>query len=285
MASTTQNTSVVVDGNGSIFAGIRSENIRDYSNMADIVDFSNNSPSNYHTRMMGGNDRVTLSDVNVGGFSNKVNGNLGDDVITSKMGSTTRDFILGGSENDTINLKFSSSGGDWQNGNNGNDTIIGASSRTMSVLRGGADDDSIQLANGSKHILVGDLGQDELHVGGATGRIVCRTDNGAAVQNIGEADEIIGFDADDKVFIPGVNSLDDLQIQQVGANTYLKADSFTNGTTGSRYIVQFHGNNAFDVRGYINSGQVIIGDTADNAYAALNPENFLNSPDLGGMFA
>ena len=285
MASSTQNSSIVVDGNGSIFAGAVSEKIRDYSNVDDTVDFSNNSPTNYHTRMMGGNDVVTLSDINVGGFSNKVNGNHGNDTIKSKIGSTTRDFILGGSEDDNINLKFSARGGDWQNGNNGNDTIIGASSRTMSILRGGADDDSIQLANGSKHILVGDLGQDELLVGGATGRIVCRTDNGAAVQNIGEADEIVGFDADDKVFIPGINSLDDLQIQQVGANTYLKADSFTNGTTGSRYIVQFHGNNALDVRGYINGGQVIIGDTADNAYAALNPENFLNSPDLGGMFA
>ena len=285
MASSTQNTSIVVDGNGSIFTGAVSEKIRDYSNVDDTVDFSNNSPTNYHTRMMGGNDVVTLSDINVGGFSNKVNGNHGNDTIKSKIGSTTRDFILGGSEDDNINLKFSARGGDWQNGNNGNDTIIGASSRTMSILRGGADDDSIQLANGSKHILVGDLGQDELLVGGATGRIVCRTDNGAAVQNIGEADEIVGFDADDKVFIPGINSLDDLQIQQVGANTYLKADSFTNGTTGSRYIVQFHGNNALDVRGYINGGQVIIGDTADNAYAALNPENFLNSPDLGGMFA
>ena len=285
MASTTQNTSILVDGNGSVFAGSVSENIRDYSNVDDTIDLSNNSPSNCHTRMMGGNDVVTLSDINVGGFSNKVNGNLGSDVFESKVGSTTRDFILGGSESDTIDLSNSVRGADWQNGNNGNDTIIGANSRTMSILRGGADDDSIKLVRGSKHILVGDLGRDELDVGGATGRIVCRTDNGAAVQNIGEADEIFGFDADDKVFIPGIENLDDLQLEQVGRNTYLKADTFTNGTTGSRYIVEFHGNDALEVRGFINSGQVVIGDMADNAYAALTPENFLNSPDLGGMFA
>ena len=84
MASSTQNTSIVVDGNGSIFAGAVSEKIRDYSNVDDTVDFSNNSPTNYHTRMMGGNDVVTLSDINVGGFSNKVNGNLGDDKFESK---------------------------------------------------------------------------------------------------------------------------------------------------------------------------------------------------------
>ena len=37
--------------------------------------------------------------------------------------------------------------------------------------------------------------------------------------------------------------------------------------------------------GYITSRQVIIGDMADKAYAALTPENYLNNPDLGGLFA
>jgi hypothetical protein len=286
MASTTQNISVVVDGNGSVFAGAVSEKIRDYSNMVDIVDFTNNSPSTHHTRMMGGNDVVTLSDINLGGFSNKVNGNLGGDTFQSKLGSTTRDFILGGSENDKIDLLNSVSGGDWQNGNNGEDTIYGAQSvDRMSILRGGADDDVIGIKAGSKHIIVGDLGQDDIHITGATGRVVCRTDNGAAAQNIGESDRIFGFDADDKVFVPGVNSIDDLWASQIGGDTYLKADAFTNGTTGTRFIAKFENRTWADVNGYINSGQVVIGDTADNAYAALTPENFLNNPDLGGMFA
>ena len=285
MASTTQNTSVVVNGNGSVFAGSVSEKIRDYSNFADTVDFSNNSPLNYHTRMMGGNDVVTLSDINVGGFSNKVNGNLGDDTFESKAGSTTRDFILGGSENDTIDLSNSAKGGDWQNGNFGKDTLTGAQGTDrMSILRGGADDDFITVLANSKHIVVGDLGQDNILMVG-TGRIVCRTDNGAAAQNRDEADAILGFDGDDKLFIPGVNSINDLQVEQDGLSTYLKADSFTNGTTGMRYIAKFALADAAAVTGYLNGGQVIIGDTADNAYAALNPENFLNNPDLGGMFA
>ena len=285
MASTTQNISVVVDGNGSVFAGSVSEKIRDYSNVDDTVDLSNNSPLNYHTRMMAGNDVVTLSDINVGGFSNKVNGNLGADEFTSKVGSTTRDFILGGSEGDTINLSNSASGGDWQNGNNGDDFITGSKGvDKMSILRGGADSDFITVLADSKHIVVGDLGQDNIVLVG-TGRVVCRTDNGAAAQNANEADAILGFDGDDKLFIPGINSVNDLQVEQVGLSTYLKADSFTNGTTGMRYIAKFAFRDAADVTGYLNGGQVIIGDTADNAYAALKPENFLNNPDLGGVFA
>ena len=275
---------MLVDGNGSVFAGSVSETIRDYSNVDDTVDFSNNSPTNHHTRMMGGNDDVTLSDINVGGFSNKVNGNLGKDKFESKVGSMTRDFILGGSEDDTINLKNSARGADWQNGNNGNDTIVGATSMTMSILRGGADDDFITVLPDSKHIVVGDLGKDSILVGGVA-RIVCRTDNGAAAQNLQQADAILGFDGNDKLYIPGIDSLNDLQVEQVGNNTYLKADAYTNGTTGMRYIANFLFRDEAAVTGYLNSGQVIIGDMADNAYAALTPENFLNNPDLGGMFA
>ena len=189
MASSTQNTSMLVDGDGSVFAGSVSETIRDYSDFIDDVDLTNNSPSNHHTRMMGGNDIVKLSDINVGGFSNKVNGNLGEDKFTSKVGSMTRDFILGGSETDIIDLSKSASGGDWQNGNNGVDYIIGATSMQMSILRGGADDDFILIDVDSKHIAVGDLGRDVINIAGnGAARIVCRTDNGAAVRNFVEFD-------------------------------------------------------------------------------------------------
>jgi hypothetical protein len=40
-----------------------------------------------------------------------------------------------------------------------------------------------------------------------------------------------------------------------------------------------------EVNGYIDAGQVVIGDTADNALASLTPANFLNDPNLGGIFA
>ena len=284
MASTTRNVSVLTDGGDTTFAGTTSTTIRDYSDVADTVDLTNTFPSNYHTRMLGGDDNVTLSNVNLGGYSNKVNGNLGSDTIESKAGSITRDFILGGSEGDRIDLSNSTSGYDWQNGNNGDDTIIGANSTKMSILRGGSENDYIQINAGSQHIAVGDLGKDTINLVGV-GRVVCRTDNGAAAQNIGDTDRILNFDgAFDKAYIPGVGSVGYLGIQQIGGSTYLSSKQFTNGTTGFRYIAEFVGRTADQVRGYINGGAIIIGDRADNALAALTPSNFLNNPTLGGQF-
>ena len=280
------NSSVIVNGGGVPFAGSKSSSIRDYSDFADTVDLTNTSPSNYHTRMMGGNDVVTLSNINTGGFSNKVNGNLGADVITSKAGSVCRDFILGGSENDIINLSNSTKGADWQNGNNGDDQIIGATSTTMSILRGGADNDIITLLNGHKHIVVGDLGTDVVNIGGTgAARIVCRTDNGAAVQNLVEADQIFQFDGNDKIYIPGINSTADLIVGQGNGYSFIKANKYTNGTEGMRFICKIYDRTKAQVEGYIAGGQVIIGDMADKAYASLTPENYLNNPDLGGLFA
>ena len=76
MASPTKGISVVIDGN-----------IREYSDFIDTIDLSNVTPTNLQTRMLGGDDMVTLSDINLGGFSNRVNGNKGRDTFVSKVGS------------------------------------------------------------------------------------------------------------------------------------------------------------------------------------------------------
>ena len=274
MASTTQNISVIINGD-----------IREYSDFIDTVDLSNVTPTNYQTRMLGGDDLVTLSDINLGGFSNQVNGNKGRDTFISKAGSDTRDYIRGGSEDDFIVLAQSTSGGDWQNGNFGRDFITGANSTTMSVLRGGADDDSINIIFGSKHIAVGDLGTDQIFLDGV-GRVVLRTDGDNAAQNFDDADGIWGFkDGIDKAFIPGVNSITDLTTTQVGLDTFISADTFTDGTTGTRFIARFVGNTEAEVDAFIAGGDIMIGDSADNALAALTVENFLVDPNLGGIFA
>ena len=104
MPSPTRNLSIVIDGNGAVFGGSTSDQIREFSELADTVTLSTVVPSNLHTRMYSGNDIVTLSNVATGGFSNKVNGNRGDDQFVSQPRSTTRDFILGGRDNDSIDL-------------------------------------------------------------------------------------------------------------------------------------------------------------------------------------
>ena len=277
---------MIVDGGGTTFAGSTSTSIRDYSNLADTVDLTNTSPSNYHTRMMGGDDRVTLSNVRTGGFSNKVNGNVGDDTFFSKAGSLCRDFILGGSENDRIDLSNSTAAGDWQNGNNGNDTIIGAvNNASFSILRGGSEDDNIIIKSGSSHIAVGDLGKDLINTQGKS-RIVCRTDNGAATQLIDQADEIIGFSPKkDKIYIPGVSNNTYLYASPVsGGTTYLQSRSFTNGTPSKSYIVGFRNTTVQQVEQYINGTSIITGDYADKCLASLTPSNYLNNPTLDGLF-
>ena len=272
MASPIVNTSILVNGN-----------IRVYSDFGDTVTLSNNSPANLQTRMMGGADIVRLSDANLGGFSNKVNGNKGGDQIGSLAGSLTRDFVRGGSEADSLDNSRSGNGQDWQNGNFGRDTIIGATSNNKSVLRGGADDDLIVINANSTHIAVGDLGKDEIRNFG-TVRAVFRTDGNNAAQNIGDTDMIIGFLATDTAYLPGINSIADLTLTKVGANTYLSSNTFTNGTTGTRFIARFEDRTEAQVTGFLQGGSIIIGARADAALAALTVDNFLNNPDLGGLF-
>tara|TARA_Y100000589_G_C27087379_1_gene602384 strand:+ start:207 stop:1076 length:870 start_codon:yes stop_codon:yes gene_type:complete len=288
MATSIKNTSEIIDGDGSSIAGgSTSIQIRDYSNFGDVVDLTNNSPSNLHTRMLGGADVVTLSNANVGGYSNKVNGNMGNDTFLVKAGTTTRDFVLGGRENDVINFAASTTGGDWQNGNQGDDVIIGAKNTAVrSILRGGSGNDAITIGAGSNHVAIGDSGKDSITVqGSANGRIVFRTDGDNAAQNSVEADEINGFSfLRDKIYIPGINAITDLTPETIGADTYLKASTFTNGTVGTRYIVKFVGNNNAFVQNAMDTGRVIIGADADSALAALNPITFLNDPNLGGLF-
>jgi hypothetical protein len=101
MPSPAANTSIVITGN-----------IREFSDFADNVDLNNVNPTNLQTRMLGGDDIVSLSNINLGGWSNNVNGNNNSDTFTAKAGSQTRDYVLGGPETDFIDLSNSTGGAD-----------------------------------------------------------------------------------------------------------------------------------------------------------------------------
>ncbi len=165
----------------------------------------------------------------------------------------------------------------------------------MSVLRGGSGNNSITINAGSKHIAIGDFGKDRYVLNGI-GRLILRTDDGVesgdpsgavqrnAAQNAAEADEIIGFTGGvDKAWVPGVGATGLLSAEQIGTDTYLKAQTFTNGTTGMRYIAKFVGKTKAEVEGFIVNN-ILVGATADQALAALTPNNFLADPTIGGIF-
>ena len=286
MPSSTQNTSIVIDGLNAFFAGSTSAQIREYSNFGDIVNLAVNAPSNLQTRMYGGNDIVTLSNLAAGGgFSNRVNGNVGADTFTSVAGSLTRDFVAGGTEGDTIDLSNSARGADFTNGQRGDDIITGATSTVMSVLRGGSENDDITVPVGAQHIVVGDLGQDVIRLNGV-GRVVLRTDNGNASLNPAVVDTITGFVGGfDKLYIPGVANLGDLTYTQSGTDVLLGATAFTNGTPAGSFIAKFDGKTVAGLAAELTPANTIIGAAAEAARAIINPTNFLNDQTLGGLFA
>ena len=100
-----------------------------------------------------------------------------------------------------------------------------------------------------------------------------------------EFDSIYQFDANGKIYIPEINSTADLFVEQGNGFSFIKANKYTNGSQRMWFICNNYDQAKAQENGYITSRQVIIGDMADKAYAALTPENYLNNPDLGGLFA
>ena len=256
----------------------------EFSNFGDTVNLAANFLTNLQARMYGGNDIVTLGNFITAGFSNRVNRNVGADQIFSAPGSLTRDFIAGGSQNDLIDTSPAFNGGDFVNGQKGDDTIIGSPSAVLSVLRGGSENDTIDLGGGT-HIVVGDLGADTINLN-STGRIVLRTDSGNAVLNPNEADTINFFGGVDRLYIPGVASALDLIYTASGADTLLSAGAFTNGTPAGSFIAKFTGYTPAALQGVVEAAGVTdFGAAAEVARAIINPTNFLNDQTLGGLFA
>ena len=85
--------------------------------------------------------------------------------------------------------------------------------------------------------------------------------------------------------MPEINSTADLFVEQGNEFSFIKANKYTNGSQRMWFICNNYDQAKAQENGYITSRQVIIGDMADKAYAALTPENYLNNPDLGGLFA
>ncbi len=272
---------------------IAPDGVVEFSDFADTVQLSGFSTiQGQRTRMLGGADNVTLSNVIKGGWDNRINGNLGGDIFSAVAGSQTRDFVLGGAENDVINVGNATGGADWLNGNLGDDVISsGGTSVGSNILRGGGGNDSL-VGGSSNDILVGDFGKDSLTSGLGQNIFMMRTDDGVingvaqqnATQNASDCDVIQDFSSTfDRIAISGIASLSDLTIQQVGADVLISASTFTNGTTGTRFIARVVNLTVANLNAATVAGNgIIIGARADNFLANLTPDNFLvnSSPVL-----
>jgi len=274
MASPTANTFVIAP-----------DGVAEFSNFVDTVSLSGfTAIQGVKTRMLSGGDIVTLSNVIRGGWDNEINGNLGGDSFFALSGSQTRDLVLGGRDGDNISVSGSSNGADWLNGNRDADTIsAGRTTVGSNVLRGGGGND--QLFGGSTmDILVGDFGTDRLRGNGGSDVFMMRTDDGIvdgivlqnATQNASDVDVIVDYSSgSDKIAIAGIASTSDLVLTQNGGNVLISSSSFTNGTTGTRFIAQVNNTTVATV-----TNDIVIGNRADNFLASLTPDNFLNNSSL-----
>ncbi len=245
--------------------------------------------------MLGGADRVLLSNVVRGGWDNLINGNLGGDTFRAAAGSQTRDLVLGGADSDFISEDGALDGADWLNGNLGDDIIVsgGAASGRFNILRGGGGDDQL-LGGSSNDILVGDFGTDFLASGVGSDVFMMRTDDGAlpnlpgiqqnATSNASDCDVIQDYSgAYDRIAIAGIASFTDLALTQVGPDVLISASTFTNGTTGTRYIARVLSCTVANLEADTAIGLgIVIGARADNFLAGLTTANFLvnSSPVL-----
>ncbi|QEY32657.1 calcium-binding protein [Synechococcus sp. RSCCF101] len=228
-------------------------------------------------RLLSGNDRVTGADVNVAGYANRVNGNLGSDDL---FGSVFRDFYRGGKEEDELFLRAEA---DFGNGNNGDDDVYGEAGNDL--IRGGRGDDELYGGEGSD-ILIGDFGQDELVGGGGADRFVIRTDSrlvdGVTLSNLsanpGEVDEIEDFDvaSGDRIVMPGVSSRDQLTIAAFEDDSAIISVDFVSGSLFAAVVDDV---NAADLQSVAGSA-ILIGATADSFLSQTNPDAFLANPDL-----
>jgi Ca2+-binding RTX toxin-like protein len=242
------------------------------------------------TRMMAGADKVTLSNVIKGGYDNQVNGNLGGDIFNAVAGSQTRDFVLGGADSDTLDLGGATGGADWLNGNLGNDIIkAGNTSVGANILRGGSGDDVI-TGSSSNDVLVGDFGKDSLTSSLGQNIFMMRTDDGLvdgvtqrnATQNATDCDVIQDYAGGfDRIAIAGVASFSDLVLTQAGGDVLISCSTFTNGTTGTRFIARVISETVANLQANTVDGKgIIVGDRADAFLAALTPDNFLANADI-----
>ncbi|MDM7936941.1 MAG: hypothetical protein QUV06_05735 [Cyanobium sp. CZS 48M] len=285
MASPTVNTFVIAP-----------DGVAEFSDFDDNISLSSFSTIlGVKTRMLAGADKVVLSNVIKGGWDNQINGNLGGDLFTAVAGSQTRDLVLGGADSDTLSEVGATGGADWLNGNLGNDIIRsgGATAGQSNILRGGAGDDQL-IGGSSDDILVGDFGKDSLTSSTGKNVFMMRTDDGTvlnlpgiqqnATSNASDCDVIEDYAGGfDRIAIAGIASFSDLTLTQVGADVLISASSFTNGTTGTRFIARVVTDTVANLQANTAAGLgIIIGARADNFLADLTPDNFLvnSSPVL-----
>ena len=131
---------------------------------------------------LGGNDDVTIDNLDGGAFGAILDGGTGDDTL---IGSSENDTLIGGAGNDIL---LSGAGYDFLDGGDDADTLNGGAGDD--TLIGGAGDDN--LAGGSgRDSLRGDSGDDRLFGQGSTGDTL----------HGGEGDDLIdGGSGDDIIF-------------------------------------------------------------------------------------
>jgi len=183
---------------------------------------------------LGGNDDVTIHDLDGGAFGIILDGGTGDDTL---IGTSENDTLIGGAGNDIL---LSGSGDDILDGGDDADTLNGGGGDD--TLIGGTGDDN--LAGGSgRDSLRGDAGNDRLFGQGSTGDTL----------HGGEGDDLIdGGSGDDIIF-------DEFDADFVLTNTSMTGNGNDTVVSVERAIL-FGGesDNLIDTSAFFSAGQTSV---------------------------
>ena len=177
-------------------------------------------------------------------ISSRVNGNIGNDVLTID-GASANSLFFGGQGNDTINVNFSATTSEIS-GDLGNDTITTAAVSVLgSTLSGGAGNDVINAATAtSKVIANGDDGNDTITTGASADTINGGAGNDIITAGLG-IDAITGG-ADQDTFVQSVSGLGAIATASVIAGTsWANSDTLTFGS-GIDIVTDFSATDLLD---------------------------------------
>lgn len=262
----------------------------DFSDSSDNINLENfaGQIGKAMVRMFAGNDTIRLSKIVRGGFDNVVLGNLGNDQFFTQTGDGTRALVKGNADDDFFNLTTSIAGGDWVHGGAQNDTIFGGFTPggQFNVLIGGTGLDRI-TGMGGNDVLIGGPDKDILRSGLGSNVFVLNTADFVnpegqrfqnAAQNPGDADEIVDYAPTfDRIVIPGVASIQDLNLTAINANTgtLISSGNLPGSVGQERFIGKVLSANPDQIRtATINGMGLVVGDKADAFTAQITVSGF-----------
>lgn len=228
--------------------------------------------------MLGGNDRVTIKDVNnVGASAIVVNGGTGVDRISAagaRLG-LVRLVINGDDGDDSL---IGSEGVDEINGGAGDDTINGGADDD--IINGNADDDVIDAGTGNDFV-DGGSGVDVITGGDGDDLLIGNTERDLLNGNAGN-DSVSGGDDDDILIGEAGN---DLLLGDVGKDT-ITGGSGDDTLDGGRNDDQLNGNSGNDkLRGDHGNDLIAGSDGADTIDGGDGNDTISGGTGNDGIFA